>query len=527
MASVYLARRVSDFEQIVAVKLMLEGLYRTELRQRFQAEQQALAALQHPNIVRLIDGGVTEDGVPFLVMEYVDGIPIDVYCRTLTLPQRAHLGVRILEAIHHAHQHLLVHCDLKFSNILVTTPGEPKILDFGIAKILNPEQYGFEQQTTRTAGRPFTPEFASPEQLRGQPLTTSTDIYSMAVLLYWLCTEAHPFETVRDQPVALMKATIDAEPEAPSKLVNSLRGKDAGRDLDAILRKALRKEPEARYGTAAQFAGDLAAWLDGRPVEARRGSGWYRFRRSVVRHRGRVAAAALVVFAMLAGAGATFWQGYRAQRARTQAEARFSEVRKLSNELVFGFYGELQKLPGSAAAQQSIVTWSLSALDNVARQGIRDASLSEEIAGTYRKMAALQGNPHEHNLGKPQEAIHTINRGLAVIRPVLDREPARKTALLEQARLLASRAEIESSAGAMDEARKEKRVVLALLDGLVARYPADYDVLMEACSQYERYGDMLGGRSINPLQDKEAIVAWKRAQVLRQRAAQVRSHANK
>src|SRR5579872_6723762 len=203
MGSVYLGERTGDFQQRAAVKLLREGLHDAATLQRFRAEQQVLASLHHPNIVQLIDGGVSGDGVPYLAMDYVEGEPLDEYCRKNALParRRIELAIAVLEAVEYAHRRFVAHCDLKFSNILVTADEQPKLLDFGVTKLLEPARFGMDE-ATRNSPRPFTPEFASPEQLEGRSLTTATDIYSAAVILYVLLAGRHPFESLRDQPIA-------------------------------------------------------------------------------------------------------------------------------------------------------------------------------------------------------------------------------------------------------------------------------------------------------------------------------------
>lgn len=494
MSCVYLARRIADFDQLAAVKI---GLF--EADHRFLTERQALAALQHPDIVRLIDGGITDDGLPYLAMEYVEGVPIDAHCGNASLSpaERVRMVIRILHAVHYAHQRLWIHCDLKFSNILVTPSGDPKILDFGIAKILDPERYGLTSQATRLGARPFTPEYASPEQLKGEPLSTATDIYSMGVVLYWLLRGVPPFHEFRDRPVAMMKAAMECEPEAVSPRVDALRGTVAGRDMDAILAKALSKSPEARYGTAAQFASDLENWIEGRPVEARRGARWYRFTKTVARNRAAVAAMALVVVLLLAGAGAAFWQGYRAATARTRARVRFDEVRKMTNELVFGLYEELNKLPDSAPARQSVIWWSVEHLNALSRQAGNDPLLIQDIADMYRRLADLAG---------PRDAFPIVAAGLTAIEPVLHQRPERKAALLIRGRLLAKRAALRAISGATGTAMDEEQAAIHWAASLAERYPRDYDILTNACAQHESYGDLLR-QSGRPEADRAYAVA--------------------
>jgi serine/threonine protein kinase len=348
-------------------------LHRADTLRRFRNEQQALAALQHPDIVTLIDGGVADDGVPYLVMDYVDGLPLDEYCRVngLSVGARVGLMTRVLDAVQHAHGRMFVHCDLKFSNILVTRAGEPKLLDFGLAKILNPEQYGLPVQATNAAVRPFTPEFASPEQLRGEPLTIATDVYSAGVILYWLVTGVHPFETLREDPIALLKAICDAPPPPPVR---------ESADLDAVLAQALRKEPDRRYLTAGRFADDLRRLAGNRPVEARRGSRAYRARKFIQRNRAAAAVAVIVTLAALAGVMSTLWQNYRAQRAHTVATRRLSEARRLTDTLLFDVSDSLRKLPGSEHVQAQVNQWAREYLRSLSRHGISDAAAERRLA---------------------------------------------------------------------------------------------------------------------------------------------------
>lgn len=372
MGTVYVARRAAGFDQVVAIKLLLNGLHRADTLRRFQNEQQALAALQHPDIVALIDGGVTGDGVPYLVMDYVDGLPLDEYCRLNGLSVRAkvELMTRVLDAIQHAHGRMFVHCDLKFSNILVTPAGEPKLLDFGLAKILNPAHYGLPAQATNAAVRPFTPEFASPEQLRAEPLTIATDVYSAGVILYRLVTGVHPFESLREDPIALLKAVCDVPPPPV---------RDSA-DLDAVLGQALRKEPDRRYLTAGRFADDLRRFIEKRPVEARRGSSAYRFRKFIQRNRAAAAVAVIVTLVALAGVMSTLWQNYRAQRAHTVATRRLNEARRLTDTLLFDVSDSLRRLPGAGHVQAQVNQWAREYLRSLSRHGISDAAAERRLA---------------------------------------------------------------------------------------------------------------------------------------------------
>jgi eukaryotic-like serine/threonine-protein kinase len=453
MSSVYIGERIKDFEQSVAVKLLREGLYDPEIRQRFLAEQQVLASLRHPDIVQLIDGGVTADGVPYLVMEYVEGTPLDEYCesRHVSIADRIDLMIRVLEAVEYAHQRQIARCDLKFSNILVASGGahrarisappdregtpkaferhvpacdrcarsstELRLLDFGITKLLDPGRFGLDAQLTRATARPFTPEFASPEQLRGQALGAPTDIYSAGVILYILLTGKHPFEAVRDEPVQLLRATLSSEPQPPSRCVwNTGVGRQLRGDLDSIALKALRKEPERRYANAAQFAADLRNYLEAKPVMAQQGSLRYRAWKFVKRNRAMAAAAAVALIASTLGAGGVLWESVRAERSRVVAQRRFEDARKLTSTLLVDFYQSVQKLDRSGPALESLVRWSRETLDRLAAQSRGDASFETDLAESYLKLGILES-------GEPVHAIESLDRGLVLAHAALRRDP--------------------------------------------------------------------------------------------------------
>jgi hypothetical protein len=325
MGAVYLAERVDgQFEQQVAVKVVAAGSLAQPFRERFLAERQILAGLQHPNITRLLDGGVTEDGTPYLAMEYVAGQPIDQYCdeRRLPLADRIRLVLGVCGAVEHAHRHLVVHRDLKPSNILVTPEGEPKLLDFGTARILSEADGG--QSTVPL----LTPRYASPEQLRGAAVSVATDVYSLGVVLYELLTGRWPFGADPTMEAALAPATREAPPAPPHSVVTAAAAekrssplgalvRSLAGDLGSILGKCLENEPARRYLSVRELAEDLEAYLAGRPVKARAATVLYQARKFLRRHwlgvaATTAAAAALVVLATVAI--------LQARRARTEAE---------------------------------------------------------------------------------------------------------------------------------------------------------------------------------------------------------------
>lgn len=332
----------------VAVKLVRRGLATAQVLRRFAQERRTLANLEHPNIAKLLDGGMTEDGRPYLVMEFITGLPIDDYCERhgLAVAERLRLFRVVCLAVHYAHQNLVVHRDIKPTNILVTADGAPKLLDFGIAKILTPEGVGLP--TTLTAGAgvlPMTPEYASPEQVRGGVVTTATDIYSLGVVLYELLAGQRPYELRSRTPAELERVVCTEEPPRPSTAVRQrAAGEEATRlealgrrlrgDLDNIVLMALRKDPARRYGSAEQLAQDLDRHLRGLPVLARGDSMGYVLGRFVQRHRFGVAAGALLALALVGGAAATAWQARIATREARRAEEEAKTATHVTDFLV-------------------------------------------------------------------------------------------------------------------------------------------------------------------------------------------------
>ncbi|HEX6898606.1 MAG TPA: serine/threonine-protein kinase [Thermoanaerobaculia bacterium] len=344
MGTVYLARRDdAEYQQDVAIKILRAGLEGTEAYHRFLAERQILARLQHPNIARLYDGGTTADGRPFLVMELVDGVPVDRYCdeRQLTVDQRLDLFRRICSAVEYAHQNLLVHRDLKPGNILVTADGEPKLLDFGIAKQLEPKAAADPAPLTRTGLRVMTPSYASPEQVKGEPVTTASDVYTLGVLLYEMLTGRSPYPAA-EVTYEIERAICEQEPERPSAAVfragaaspeeiararkirpQALQRRLRG-DLDNVILMALRKEPGRRYRSVAQLSRDLERHQEDLPVIARPDTLRYRTRKFVRRHRAAVAAAVVVALVVAGFMASLFRQHRLLVRERDKAQYALS-----------------------------------------------------------------------------------------------------------------------------------------------------------------------------------------------------------
>ncbi len=330
MGTVYHAERSDDaYVKQVAIKFLRAdscddpNRYQ-ELLRRFHLERQTLANLEHPNIARLLDGGASEDGFPFLVMEYIEGRPIDRYCREkrLTITERLELFRIVCSAVQCAHQNFVVHRDLKPSNILVTPDGQPKLLDFGIAKLLDEAAESKTAAITRTRVQLLTPSYASPEQLRGAKVTTASDVYSLGVILYELLTGVHPFRAAIDRPHDFVQTICKQEPEKPSTVfarVGKTERRRLAGDVDTIILKALRKEPERRYASVEQFSEDIRRHLAGLPVLARPDTLRYRTSKFVRRHAIGTAAGSLMIALLIGAVAATAWSAHEAGRQRDRA----------------------------------------------------------------------------------------------------------------------------------------------------------------------------------------------------------------
>ncbi len=382
MGAVFQAERDDDqFHMTVAIKLVRPNLLTPEMLERFKTERQILASLDHPNIARLLDGGAAPNGTPYVVIEYVDGEPIAEYCRRreLSIRDRIRLFRKVCAAVQYAHQNLIVHRDLKPGNILVTKEGEPKLLDFGIAKLLDPAA----SSQTQTQARLMTPDYASPEQVRGEPITTATDVYALGVLLYELLTGALPYKLTATDPHSVEQAICMTEPTRPSTTRRELRG-----DLENILLMALRKEPSRRYASAEQFSEDLRRFLEGYPVVARQDTWSYRAAKFVRRNRVGVAAAAAVALLIVAFAITMAVQANRIARERDAAT-----LERQKSEQVAAFLSDLfsradpTRTKGASITAREILDSGAKRIETeLAQQPEVQATMMTEIAKVYRSL---------------------------------------------------------------------------------------------------------------------------------------------
>jgi serine/threonine protein kinase len=418
MGTVFAAvRDDGEFEQKVAIKVIKRGLNTHAIVRRFRHERQILASLDHPNIARLIDGGVNADGLPYYVMEYIAGHPIDEYCRArqLSVTARLELFRQVAAAVAYAHRRLIVHRDLKPSNVLVTDGGQVKLLDFGIAKVLSQTEVGARQTATQLGL--MTPDYASPEQFRGEPVTTATDVYSLGVMLYELLTGALPYELKGLRLDEMLRLVCETDPVLPAD-TPQLRG-----DLGNIVLKAIKKEPERRYDSVEQFSEDLRRFLEGLPVAARPDTFTYRASKFVRRNKVSVLAAALVFVALVTGILATTFQARAARRERARAEKRFEQVRKLANNVVFKYHDRIAALPGATETREMLVKDAIEYLDNLSEDAADNPALAEELALAYLKIGNVQGETYRANLGDSASALASYRKSLDILETLVREHP--------------------------------------------------------------------------------------------------------
>jgi eukaryotic-like serine/threonine-protein kinase len=425
MGTVYLAERADEqYEKQVAIKLIKRGMDTDSVLRHFRNERQILAGFDHPNIARLFDGGTTNDGLPYFVMEYIEGLPINEYCAThkISLVERLKLFREVCAAVSYAHRHTVIHRDIKMSNILVTSDGTPKLLDFGIAKILQPGA-GLEALMTMTGVRSMTPEYASPEQVRGKPVTTASDVYSLGIVLYELLVGRSPYHFTSRSPLDVAREITDTEPPRPSTAVDrgdgnlkseisnlkSLRG-----DLDNIVLMALRKEPERRYQSVEQFSEDIGRHLAARPVQARKDMVGYRAGKFVRRNKVATAAAVLILVSLLGGVIATTWQARRATVEKARAEKRFNDVRKLAHSVLFDYHDAVKNLPGATRVRERLVKDALTYLDSLAREATGDPPLQRELAAAYERVGDVRGEVYGASIGDMTGAIDSYQKALRI-----------------------------------------------------------------------------------------------------------------
>jgi non-specific serine/threonine protein kinase/serine/threonine-protein kinase len=464
MGSVFRAERDdAQFRQQVAIKMIGAGLdRRPEFVRRFLEERQILAGLAHPNIARLLDGGYTDRGAPYLVMEYVDGIPITAYCdrHHLPLDQRLRLFLDLCRAVQFAHQHLVVHRDLKPANVLVSADGTPKLLDFGIARLVD------DPGRTRTIAQAATLDYASPEQVQGAAISTASDVYSLGVMLYELTAGQRPYKLSDVSLEHAVEQICRQDPPPPG----AVAAHAVPEDMDAIVLKAMRKEPAERYGSVKELTDDIERYLRSEPVLARRGTLRYVASKFVRRHRAAVAAGIVVTLALGAAAAMTLWQAHVARIERDRAEHRFNDLRQFSREIIFNFHQKLAAIPGTTPVRKELAAMALAYLDGVAQEGHDDAELHKELALAYVTIADMQGNPNEHNLGDTAGMLQSYAKAEAIARHTAEAAPSPQTRGL-LAKILSDTVDGFRAANRIDKAAANAEESLATMRQIVSIAP--------------------------------------------------------
>ncbi len=495
MGTVYRAVRADrEFDREVAIKIVSRGMDTEMLLRRFRTERQILANLDHPYIARLIDGGTTPSGLPYFVMEYVPGVPVTEYCNQNRLGIRARLELfqKICSAVAYAHHNLIVHRDLKPANVLVTAVGDPKLLDFGIARLLSD---GEISDPTVTMARMATPAYASPEQIRGGIAGIPSDIYSLGVMLYEVLTGHRPYRLPSRESSDLARIICERDPTRPSDVVMSsesversngemaiiepasisrernasgpeqLRRKLKG-DLDNIIAMALRKEPHRRYESVEQFREDLRRHLAGLPISARKDTFGYRSAKFLDRHRWSVSALVLSVLMLVA---VSLWALHQASRLAHRVE----EDHKLATSFVVDLHDSIAKLPGAAQARETLLQRSLRYLNGLSSESGRDPEYLRSVATAYEKFAELQVGRNGPGIGRSSDARDTYERARAIRESLVESHSDDSSMQLELARNYLLGAYIAGRTAPLNVRRELDEKALKVAEKLVAQDPRD------------------------------------------------------
>jgi non-specific serine/threonine protein kinase/serine/threonine-protein kinase len=537
MGAVYLADRADrEYEKKVAIKLIKRGMDTDSVLRHFRSERQILANFDHTNIARLLDGGATESGLPYFVMEYVEGLPIDAYCdaHALSIVERLKLFRKVCAAVSYAHRHTVIHRDVKPSNILVTSDGTPKLLDFGIARILQPG-VGTEPSVTLTGLRLMTPEYASPEQVRGQPVTTATDVYSLGVVLYQLLTGQKPYRLKTRTPEEISRAVLEQEPTRPSVVASASSrfptgwkpGPQLRGDVDNIVLMALRKEPERRYKSVEQFSEDIRRHLEARPVRARKDTFGYRAAKFMRRNKTATAAAALVLLSLVGGIIATTLEAHRArvqeglargEKARAEAEKaraerRFNDVRRLAHSVLFDYHDAIKDLPGATRVRDRLVKDALVYLDSLAQDAGGDLALQRELAAAYERVGDVRGQAYNASLGDSAAAMDSYVKALRIREALVaanPRDAQSRRDLAESYRRIGWQLRDTSEASRGVELLQK---AVALYAELTAQQPENTELREKLASNYNTLGLFFQDR----VDWRSALDQYYRARTLREK----------
>jgi eukaryotic-like serine/threonine-protein kinase len=489
MGVVYRAHRDDgEVDALAAIKLLPPAFATSGVIRRFRQERQVLSSLAHPNIARFLDGGTTDDGLPYLVMEYVDGQTLDRYLaeHTLTLKQRLTLFLALADAVSFAHKRLLIHRDIKPANIMVDGQGAPKLLDFGVSKALD----DVDTATLTRESLGYTAAYAAPEQILGGTLTTATDVHALGIVLYELLTGAHPFLQAGAVGSHIQKAVCETVPTAPSKIAATtanapVAARELAGDLDLIVAKALEKEPAQRYGSVEQLVEDLQRHEAGLPVRASPSPWTYRARKFLRRHRVASIAASLLLLSLMGGVTATLHQ-------RNMAQARFNDVRQLANSFLFEFHDAIQGLPGSTPARELVVKRALQYLDQLAAESGNDPALQRELGEAYWRIGQIQGNSYFANLGDTDGAMKSYRLSLVIRQQLAKAKPDDLELQHELAASHSGLGDMFYTVGQLEDAHTAYQTALVIRERLTALAPDNLVYRRGLADALTKSGDVNG-----------------------------------
>lgn len=473
----------AQFQQRVALKLATKAAYSPELLLRFRQERQVLAHLEHPHIARLLDGGTTDEGIPYFAMEFVEGEPIHAYAarRNLGVESRIWLFLQVCNAVEYAHRHLIVHRDLKPNNILVGN-GTAKLLDFGIAKLIDPSA---DSSTSTLGTMPITPDYCSPEQIRGERVTTQTDVYSLGLVLYELLTGERAQHADVSSPMALHRSICETPLRPPSEQMRDLGSTSLARilegDLDIIVQTATHKDPARRYASVAALQTDLRNYLEHKPILARQDSRLYRLGRFASRNWTGLTAATLILTTLLGGILAARYQAQRAER-------RFAQVRRIANALMVDVHDAIQHLPASTKAREVVLRTALEYLDNLAKESGGERALLLELAEGYLRVAELTGSTSSPSLGRADEAKASYEKAKAIVDQFLSSHPDDLDLSVTAMRVFSKYGESLAHGGKTTEASRLLLRAIDVGENAARRYPNDTKWLDDLAAAY---GDLL------------------------------------
>jgi len=519
MATVYEAVREDlDIPKRAALKTM-RRVSNEALRRRFARERRILATLDHPNIAALLDGGTLASGAPWFAMEYVEGVRIDHWCaqHALDVHARIRLLLQVCRAVQFAHQRLVVHRDLKPGNILVTEEGTVKLLDFGVAKLTASIADGDE---TATGALMLTADYASPEQLRGDPVTTASDVYSLGVIVFELLTGARPFAmhgrglrdltrlTDTEAPkmyavVSTMSASAIGFPD-DDRLRRALQG-----DLEVVVAKMLSKDVSSRYASVEEVHRDLIAFLESRPVSAQAPTPGYRIRRFTARHARTLTFVGALCVVSGASLGVAEWQASRARRDRQLAAERLTEVRTLANTLVYDVNDKLAEVPGAAALRASLIRTAVQSLDRASNNAPRDPALLRELVVAYQRAGDALGNPTQVNLGDMTGAMEALTKAISIARTLVSDGPTDRNSLWVLALATEKAADVAAPSGTLDDALRFQRESLELFQRIARSDSGNATYRRAVGISALKLGDLLGHPSfVNSGNSRAALASY-------------------